>query len=103
MHSVAVGDWVGLVRRVRSGVPWSVDVAAIDQARVLRGWTRRELGRRARVDEGTLCDLFARRRCPTLGTLRALCAALDLSLAQVVVFAYYGAGGAVFDRDVNSS
>jgi len=31
---------------------WRVDVAVVDRARILRGWTRRELGRRARLDEG---------------------------------------------------
>jgi hypothetical protein len=48
----------------------SVDVGVIDRARILRGWTRRDLGREANVDEGTLCDLFAGRRRPTFGTLR---------------------------------
>jgi len=65
---------------------WSVDVGAIDRARILQGWTRRELARRARVDEGTLCDLFAGRRRPTFGTLRALCGALALSLESVISF-----------------
>lgn len=46
---------------------------------ILRGWTRRELGRQAQVDEGTLCDLFAGRRRPTFGTLTALCLALGLA------------------------
>jgi DNA-binding Xre family transcriptional regulator len=66
---------------------WSVDVAAIDRARVLRGWTRRDLAEHAHVDEGTLCDLFACRRRPTFGTLRALCQALDLSVGDVIEFA----------------
>ena len=66
---------------------WSVDLAAVDRARILRGWTLRELGRKAGVDEGTLCDLFAGRRLPTFGTLRALCGALDLALADVINFA----------------
>jgi len=66
---------------------WSVDVAAIDRARILRGWTRRDLAEQAHVDEGTLCDLFACRRHPTFGTLRALCQALDLSLGDVIEFA----------------
>lgn len=71
---------------MRSPAPWSVDVGAIDRARILRGWTRRDLGRQARVDEGTLCDLFACRRHPTFGTLRALCEALELHLGDVVTF-----------------
>ena len=66
---------------------WTVDAAAIDRARVLRGWTRRDLAEHAHVDEGTLCDLFASRRHPTFGTLRALCRALELSLVDVIEFA----------------
>jgi transcriptional regulator with XRE-family HTH domain len=65
---------------------WVVDVAAIDRARVLQGWTRRDLARTAHVDEGTLCDLFVGRRRPTFGTLRALCQALGLSLENVIAF-----------------
>ena len=65
---------------------WSVAVAAIDRARILRGWTRRELAKNARVDEGTLCDLFAGRRRPTFGTLRAMCHVLELSLEDVIEF-----------------
>lgn len=65
---------------------WSVDAGAIDRARILRGWTRRDLARRAHVDEGTLCDLFAGRRRPTFGTLRALCRALELALEDVIKF-----------------
>jgi transcriptional regulator with XRE-family HTH domain len=66
---------------------WSVDVAAVDRARILRGWTRRELGRKAHVDEGTLCDLFAGRRRPNFGTLRAICNALALGFEDVISFA----------------
>ena len=85
------------------GLHWSVRVDVIDRARVLRGWTRRELGRRAQVDEGTLCDLFAHRRRPTFGTLRALCKALDLSLEDVVAFPHHDAAGTMFDNEVSSS
>jgi transcriptional regulator with XRE-family HTH domain len=66
---------------------WSVDAIAIDQARILLGWTRRDLAQNAHVDEGTLCDLFAGRRRPSFGTLRALCQTLDLSLKDVIAFA----------------
>lgn len=69
-----------------SSPDWSVDLVTIDRARVLRGWTRRDLGREAHIDEGTLCDLFAGRRRPTFGTLRALCQALELQLREVVRF-----------------
>lgn len=65
---------------------WSVDVAAIDRARILLGWTRRDLVRQAKVDEGTLCDLFAGRRRPTFGTLRALCQAMGLPLEHAIRF-----------------
>ena len=71
---------------MRQPAPWSVDKEAIDRARILRGWTRRELGRQAHVDEGTLCDLFARRRQPTFGTLTAVCLALGLELEDVISF-----------------
>jgi transcriptional regulator with XRE-family HTH domain len=65
---------------------WSVDTCAIDRVRVLRGWTRRDLARQADVDEGTLCDMFAGRRRPTFGTLRAICQTLDLALESVISF-----------------
>jgi len=71
---------------MRSRARWTVDVAAIDRARILRGWTRRDLGRQAHVDEGTLCDLAAERRRPTFGTIQALCLALDMSLRDVICF-----------------
>ena len=58
---------------MRRAAIWSVDVTIIDRARLLRGWTRRDLARQAHVDEGTLCDFVAGRRRPTFGTLRALC------------------------------
>jgi transcriptional regulator with XRE-family HTH domain len=66
---------------------WSIDAATIDRARIIRGWTRRDLARQAHVDEGTLCDLFAGRRRPSFGTLRAVCNALDLSFEGVIAFA----------------
>jgi transcriptional regulator with XRE-family HTH domain len=87
---------------MRSSLFWSVDVVTIDRARVLRGWTRRELGHEAHLDEGTLCDLFAGRRRPTFGTLRALCGALDLALEDVLVFPH-GVAGTMLDIPVSSS
>ena len=71
---------------MRAVAEWTVEVAAIDRARILRGWTRRELARQAHVDEGTLCDLFAGRRRPTFGTLQAICGGLELSLDDVIAF-----------------
>jgi transcriptional regulator with XRE-family HTH domain len=65
---------------------WSVDAGAIDRARILRGWTRRDLAGHAHVDEGTLCDFFAGRRRPNFGTLRALCRVLELPLEDVIAF-----------------
>jgi transcriptional regulator with XRE-family HTH domain len=72
--------------RVAAGLEWSVNVDVIEMARVLRGWTRRELAHEARVDEGTLCDLVGRRRRPTFGTLRAVCQALNLEFGSTVAF-----------------
>ncbi len=71
---------------LQRSLEWSVDAAAIDRARILRGWTRRDLAQQAHVDEGTLCDLFAGRRRPTFGTLRAICQVIDLSLEAVIAF-----------------
>ena len=90
---------------MRSVANWSVDVVAIEKARIRRGWTRRDLAREARVDEGTLCDLVGGRRRPTFGTLRALCQALGLGLDDVIVFARAGTdlepmvAGPLFWRD----
>jgi DNA-binding Xre family transcriptional regulator len=72
--------------RLQPAPEWSVDAGAIDRARILRGWTRRDLARHAHVDEGTLCDLFVGRRRPTFGTLRAICQSLDLSFEHVIAF-----------------
>ena len=71
---------------LRRTLEWSVDVAAIDRARIIQGWTRRDLAQHAHVDEGTLCDMFGRRRRPTFGTLRAICQALELSIESVISF-----------------
>jgi DNA-binding Xre family transcriptional regulator len=74
------------MKAASADLEWSVNVVAIERARILRGWTRRGLSRKAHIDEGTLCDLFAGRRRPTFGTLRALCGALDLSLEDILAF-----------------
>ena len=71
---------------VARAMEWSVNIGAIDRARILRGWTRRDLAQQANVDEGTLCDLFAGRRRPTFGTLRAICRSLELGLADAITF-----------------
>jgi len=79
--------------RDRGGVGplvWSVEVELVDRERILRGWTQRQLARTARVDPGTLSDLLARRRRPTLGTMQSICTALNLTLAEVITFAHDG-------------
>lgn len=77
-----LATWNGACARA-----WSVNVEVIERERVLRGWTQRELARNAHVDQGTLCDLLARRRRPTFGTVQAICTALRLTRAQVIEFA----------------
>ncbi len=72
--------------RATAGFEWRVDVEAIERRRILKGWTRRDLAREARVDEGTLCDLLTGRRRPTFGTLRAICAAVTMELEAVIDF-----------------
>ena len=77
-------------------------MATIDRARILRGWTRRDLAREAHVDEGTLCDLFGGRRRPTFGTLRAISVALKIPFDNVIAFAPTASSGrhGEFVRDV---
>jgi transcriptional regulator with XRE-family HTH domain len=65
-------------------VEWSVRVEVIERARILQGWTRRDLARESHVDEGTLSDLLGWRRRPTFGTLRAISQALGLELSHVI-------------------
>jgi len=65
---------------------WSVDVERIERARILNGWTRRQLGGAAKVDPKTLNDMCTGRRRPQLGTVQAVCRALQLSLADVILF-----------------
>jgi DNA-binding Xre family transcriptional regulator len=65
---------------------WSANVEVIERERVLRGWTQRELARRAHVDPGTLSDLLGRRRRATFGTMQAICSSLNLTLVQMITF-----------------
>lgn len=65
---------------------WRVNLLRMDRERVLRGWTRGELARRARVDPGTVSDMFRSRRRPVLGTIQAVSVALDLTLPDVIAF-----------------
>lgn len=73
-------------RHGRRPQTWSLNVEILDRARILRGWTQRELARRAHVDQGTLSDLLSRRRHPTFGTVQAICTSLSLTLADVITF-----------------
>jgi DNA-binding Xre family transcriptional regulator len=76
-------------RAVKPGgrrVAWRVDPVSIERARVLRGWTQRDLAMAARVDPGTLGDALSMRRRPTLSTLQAICVSLGLTLADVIRF-----------------
>ena len=71
----------------RVGQGWSANAVVVERERVLRGWTRRDLALAARVDPKTLNEFVGGRRRPHLGTVRALCLALDLRLADVIEFA----------------
>jgi DNA-binding XRE family transcriptional regulator len=65
---------------------WSVNVDRIERTRVLKAWTRAHLAGAAQVDPKTLGDLCNGRRRPTLRTVQAVCAALGLTVADVIVF-----------------
>ena len=65
---------------------WRVDTVAIDRARVLRGWSKGQLARAAKVDPKTVGNMLLGRRRPTLGTVRAVATSLDLPLGDVIVF-----------------
>jgi DNA-binding XRE family transcriptional regulator len=65
---------------------WHLNLLAVDQQRVLRGWTRGELARRAHVDPGTISDMFRGRRRPTLATIQAIAITLELNLADIITF-----------------
>lgn len=69
-----------------TGARWHVDLVRIDRERVVRGWTRGELARRAHLAPATLSSMFRRQRRPVFGTVHALCVALNLELREVVVF-----------------
>lgn len=68
------------------GARWHVDLVRLDRERVVLGWTRSELARRAYVDAKTLSTMFRGRRRPVLGTVQAICVALGLGLADVIAF-----------------
>lgn len=68
------------------GARWRLDLAALDRQRVVQGWTRAELARRAHVAPATLSCMFREHRRPVFGTVQALCVALGLELQDVIVF-----------------
>jgi DNA-binding XRE family transcriptional regulator len=70
-----------------SHISWSVNVDRIERARVLNAWTRTHLAVLAHVDPKTLTDMCSGRRRPTFGTVRAICTALGLAIADVIEFA----------------
>jgi transcriptional regulator with XRE-family HTH domain len=76
------------VARERRGrvTVWTVNVDAIERARILRGWTLVDLSRAAHVDRGTLSDVIHEARQPTLGTVRAIATALGLTMADTIAF-----------------
>jgi DNA-binding XRE family transcriptional regulator len=65
---------------------WSVNVDRIERARVLKAWTRRHLASVAQVDPKTLTEMCGGRRRPTFKTVLAVCTALGLTVADVIVF-----------------
>ena len=65
---------------------WSANPHVVERERVLRGWTRQQLARAAHVDPKTLGQFVGGRRRPHLGTVQALCGALELRLSDVIVF-----------------
>jgi DNA-binding XRE family transcriptional regulator len=74
------------VNRHHAGARWSVNVGRIERARVLNAWTRKHLADVAHVDPKTLTDICSGRRRPNLGTVQAICGALGLTVADVIVF-----------------
>lgn len=72
--------------RRRRVTRWTVNVDAIERARILRCWTLTDLPRVAHVDRGTLSDLIHGVRQPTLGTVQAIVTALSLTMAEAIVF-----------------
>jgi DNA-binding Xre family transcriptional regulator len=90
---VSAENVVGLFEKARDrarpeviGARWHVDLIRLDRQRVVLGWTRSELARRAHVDAKTLSTMFRGRHRPVLGTVQAICVALGLGLADVITF-----------------
>lgn len=54
----------------------------IDALRMKRGWSVNNLAMEAGLTQSTLNNLYTRRTEPKLSTLRAICAAFNISLAE---------------------
>jgi transcriptional regulator with XRE-family HTH domain len=54
----------------------------IKQLRDSRGWSNYRLAREAKISEGSLNNLFRLNNQPTIPTLEAICAGLDITLSQ---------------------
>ena len=54
----------------------------IDELRKQRGWSVNNLAMEAMLTQSTLNNLYVRRAEPKLSTLRAICAAFGISLAE---------------------
>lgn len=65
---------------------WSLDTDRLERTRIIQGWTRGELARRARVDPATVGSLLNGQRRPQLVTIQRVAAALNLSLVEVIRF-----------------
>jgi transcriptional regulator with XRE-family HTH domain len=71
---------------MRGTVQWHVNTASIERARILRGWSREQLARAAKVDPKTLGDMMASRRRPTLSTVQSIGHALGMELSNIIDF-----------------
>ena len=68
------------------GPGWTVDPAGIERARVLGGWTQRDLAMAARIDPGTLSDALSIAPPTDAKPLQAICRPLNLTLGDVIRF-----------------
>ena len=53
---------------------------------MLNAWSRKQLAMVAHVHPKTLTDMCTGRRRPTFGTVQAICTALGLTVADVIMF-----------------
>ena len=72
--------------RRRQPVMWSLDLDAIDRARVLAGLSYVQLGRRAHVHRTSLAAILRGSRRPTMSTAHAILRALELDPQAVIQF-----------------